>query len=107
MEELSTLLYFSSHKSNRFLETIGNGMKSLFSRLQNIKVGKYLSDEGEALNDTEKVLNSLGVKLRDSATAWRDPMEVLDEVGKKWKDLTDVDRSAIATALNKTGAIVA
>ena len=34
-------------------------------------------------------------------------MEVLDEVGKKWKDLTDVDRSAIATALNKTGAVVA
>lgn len=26
-------------------------------------------------------------------------MEVLDEVGKKWKSLTDVDRSAIATAL--------
>lgn len=77
-------------------------MKSLFSRLQNIKVGKYLSDEGEALNDTEKVLNSLGVKLRDSATAWRDPMEVLDEVGDKWKSLTDIDRSAIATALGGT-----
>lgn len=81
-------------------------MKSLFSRLQNIKVGKYLSDEGEALNDTEKVLNHLGITLRDSATSWKDPMEVLDEVGKKWKSLTDIDRSAIATALNITGAIV-
>lgn len=29
-------------------------------------------------------------------------MEVLDEVGKKWKNLTDVDRSAIATALGGT-----
>ena len=37
------------------METIGNGLKSLFSRLQNIKVGKYLSAEGEKLNDTEKV----------------------------------------------------
>lgn len=77
-------------------------MKSLFSRLQNIKVGKYLSDEGEALNDTEKVLNHLGVTLRDSATSWKDPMEVLDEVGKKWKSLTDIDKSAIATALGGT-----
>ena len=81
-------------------------MKSLFSRLQNIQVGKYLSDEGEALTETEKVLNHLGVTMRDSATSWKDPMEVLDEVGKKWKSLTDIDRSAIATALNKTGAIV-
>lgn len=29
-------------------------------------------------------------------------MEVLDEVGKKWKNLTDIDRSAIATALGGT-----
>ena len=29
-------------------------------------------------------------------------MEVLDEVGDMWKDLTDVDRSAIATALGGT-----
>lgn len=71
------------NESNR-METIGNGLKSLFSRLQNIKVGKYLSDEGEALNDTEKVLNSLGVSLRTSATEWREPMEVLNEVGEMW-----------------------
>lgn len=98
-EDLASIMTVVSSTTRLSGETIGNGMKSLFSRLQNIKVGKYLSDEGEALNDTEKVLDSLGVKLRDSATAWRDPMEVLDEVGKQWKSLTDVDRSAIATAL--------
>ena len=31
-------------------------------------------------------------------------MSVLDEVGKKWDSLTDIDQSAIATALkNKQG----
>lgn len=105
-EDLASIMTVVSSTTRLSGETIGNGMKSLFSRLQNIKVGKYLSDEGEALNDTEKVLNHLGVALRDSATSWKDPMEVLDEVGKKWKSLTDIDRSAIATALNKTGAIV-
>ena len=53
----------------------------------------------EALNDTEKVLNSLGVTLRDSADSWRDPMEVLNEVGEMWDGLTDIDKSAIATSL--------
>lgn len=103
-EDLASIMAVVSSTTRLSGETIGNGMKSLFSRLQNIKVGKYLSDEGEALNDTEKVLNHLGVTLRDSATSWKDPMEVLDEVGKKWKSLTDIDKSAIATALNKTGA---
>lgn len=103
-EDLASIMTVVSSTTRLSGETIGNGMKSLFSRLQNIKVGKYLSDEGEALNDTEKVLNHLGVTLRDSATSWKDPMEVLDEVGKKWKSLTDIDKSAIATALNKTGA---
>ena len=44
------------------METIGNGLKSLFSRLQNIKVGKYISSEGEALNDTEKVNNIMPLR---------------------------------------------
>ena len=105
-EDLASIMTVVSSTTRLSGETIGNGMKSLFSRLQNIKVGKYLSDEGESLNDTEKVLKHLGIALRDSATSWKDPMEVLDEVGKKWKDLTDIDKSAIATALNKTGAIV-
>ena len=101
-EDLASIMTVVSSTTRLSGETIGNGMKSLFSRLQNIKVGKYLSDEGESLNDTEKVLKHLGITLRDSATSWKDPMEVLDEVGKKWKDLTDIDKSAIATALGGT-----
>lgn len=77
-------------------------MKSLFSRLQNIKVGKYISDTGEQLNDVEKVLNKLGIKLRTSATEWREPMQILQEVGEGWSKFTDIDKSAIATALGGT-----
>ena len=77
-------------------------MKSLFSRLQNIKVGKYISDTGEQLNDVEKVLNKLGIKLRKSATEWREPMQILQEVGEGWSKFTDIDKSAIATALGGT-----
>lgn len=102
-QDLASVLTVVSSNTRLSAETIGNGLKSLFSRLQNIKVGKYLDDNGEALNDTEKVLNSLGVALRDSADSWRDPMEVLNEVGEMWDNLTDIDRSAIATALGGYG----
>lgn len=106
-QDLSSILTVVSSNTRLSAETVGNALKSLFSRLQNIKVGKYLSDEGEALNDTEKVLNNLGIALRDSATSWRDPMAVLDEVGKKWQSFTDVDKSALATALKNTRGITA
>ena len=39
--------------------SIGNSMKSILSRMNQIKAGKFVDEEtGEALNDTEKVLNN-------------------------------------------------
>ncbi len=101
-QELASVITVVSSNTRLSAETIGNGIKSLLSRLQNIKVGKYLDDNNEALNDTEKVLNSLGVTLRDSATEWREPMKILEDVGNMWDNLTDIDKSAIATALGGT-----
>ena len=45
-QDLSSVLTVVSSNTRLSAETIGNGLKSLFSRLQNIKVGRYLSDEG-------------------------------------------------------------
>lgn len=101
-EDLASIMTVVSSTTRLSGETIGNGMKSLFSRLQNIKVGKYISDTGEQLNDVEKVLNKLGIKLRTSATEWREPMQILQEVGEGWSKFTDIDKSAIATALGGT-----
>lgn len=101
-EDLASILTVVSSTTRLSGETIGNGLKSLFSRLQNIKVGKYIDDTGESLNDVEKTLDKLGIKLRDSATSWRDPMEVLGEIGENWEKFTDIDKSAIATSLGGT-----
>lgn len=35
-------------------ETIGTSLKSILSRMNNIKAGKFVDDNGEALNDVEK-----------------------------------------------------
>lgn len=102
-QDLASIMTVVSSTTRLSAETVGNGLKSLFSRLQNIKVGKYVDDLNQPLNDTEKVLNHMGIALRDSAESWRDPMEVLDDVGKKWKTLTDIDKSALATALGGYG----
>lgn len=61
--DLASIITVVSSNTRLSAETIGNGIKSLFSRLQNIKVGKYLDLEtGEQLNDVEKVKNSMPLR---------------------------------------------
>lgn len=70
--------------------------------MSNVAAGKDTDDEGESLNDVEKVLNKLDIKLRDSVGEWRSFEDVLDEVATKWKDFSEVERSQIATAIAGT-----
>ena len=99
-EKLTGLIAVGSETTRLSAETIGNAWKTLIARMQNIKVGNFIDDStGEALNDVEKVLNNLGIRLRDDADTWRDVGEVVDEVGQKWSSFTDIERSAISTAM--------
>ena len=75
-------------------------MKSLFSRLQNIKVGKYISDTGEQLNDVEKVLSKIGISIRNTNLEFKDFDEVLGEIAEKWNTLDNVSKKAIANAFD-------
>ena len=47
-------------------DSIGTGLKSIFSRMNQIKAGKFVDSEtGESLNDVEKVLKKVGISMRD------------------------------------------
>ena len=82
------------------MASVGNALRSIFSRMNNIKIGKFVDDEtGESLSDTEKVLSKLNVKLRDTEDTYRDFDDVFDDVGKKWNNYTRVEQNAIATAV--------
>lgn len=62
--DLASIITVVSSNTRLSAETIGNGIKSLFSRLQNVKVGKYLDLEtGEQLNDTERVKKPVSLQL--------------------------------------------
>lgn len=85
------------------MSVIGNAFKSMYSRMNNIKIGKFVDDEtGESLSDTEAVLNKLGIKLRDTEDTYRDFDDVLDNVGEKWKSFSQVEKNAISVAIAGT-----
>lgn len=84
-------------------ESVGTFYKTLFARMNNVKAGKFIDDEtGESLNDVEKVLGELGIKLRDANGLFRESSDVLDEVGERWSQFNNVQQHAIATAFAGT-----
>lgn len=91
-----------SSVTRKSASTIGESFKTIFARLQNVKAGVDVDEEGEALNDVETVLNKMGIRLRKSKTEWREMEDVIDEVAQKWKAYTEVEKAQIATAIAGT-----
>ena len=83
-------------------ETIGTSLKSILSRMNNIKAGKFVDDNGEALNDVEKVLNKFGITMRDNNDQFLDSETIIDSVADKWDTLNKNTQKAVSTALGGT-----
>lgn len=88
--------------TQKSMSEVGNSFQSIFSRMNNIKLGIWTDENGESLSDTEKVLNKLGIQLRDTEDSYRSFDAVLDDVGSRWKDFSKVEQNAIAVAIAGT-----
>lgn len=100
IDKMIAMLTTASETTRLSGETIGQAFKSIFSRLQNVKAGKNVDDEGESINDSEKTLKRYNITLRESATEFRNMEDVLDEVGRRWKEFDSVEQAQIATAIS-------
>ena len=84
------------------MSSIGQALKTIFSRMSNVKLGKveFTDDSGttESLSDVETTLAKLSIKLRESDNQFRDFGSVLDEVGSKWANYSSVQQAAITKA---------
>lgn len=91
--------------------SVGESMKTVYARYQNIAAGKFVAaeadiesenynaDEWANLNDVEKALGALGINIRDSVSSFRNFDDIMDEIDSKWNTYTDVQKSGIATSL--------
>ena len=98
-DKLIGLITVGSETTRLSAETIGNTWKSILARMEQVKAGVDIDDEGESLNNVEKVLNRFNIKLRDSMHEFRNMEDVIDEVGQKWKNFNSVQQQQIATAI--------
>ena len=103
--EMDTLLGYLAavgEVTQQDMASVGNAFKTMFARYSNVKLNKLVDDDGESLNDYERVLTRVGIRLRDNLGEFRDFKDVLDDVQAKWSSLTEVEQSAIAAALGAT-----
>lgn len=98
-ENLAGLIATVSETTRKSASSIGESIKTLTARYSNVKIGKFVDDEtGEAINDTEKVLNKLNIKMRESNDEWRDMWDVMNEIGTQWENFTQLEKNAIVVS---------
>lgn len=74
---------------------VGNGMKTIFTRLS--RVGE-LSDEvdNETLSKASESLHQIGVEVYNADGSYRSFKTIMSELAAKWGDLTDAEKSNIS-----------
>lgn len=104
LDETAAMVTTITEVTQRDASTAGEALRTLISRYSNIKAGVFTSMGEEAeetsgnINDIEKVLGKLGIRIRTSGTEMRSIEDVLDELAEKWDTLDDVSRNAVASA---------
>lgn len=97
--------------SQQDASSVGNAFRTILARYGNVKAGAFTSlvgdpddieDANASINDTEKVLGAIGIKVRSSAGDMRDFYDVMEELAEIYPTLDEVTRNAVATALGGT-----
>ena len=76
-------------------DVVGTAFKTLFARLQDLKLGETL-DDGTTLGSYSANLAKVGVQIKDSSGQLKDMDIILEEVAEKWKTLDRDQQVALA-----------
>lgn len=106
MDELIAYIAVAKEVTQDSASSIGNAYRSIFSRLSNIRIGKFLDEDGNdisgEINDAERVLSHFGLSLRNSAMEFKDTSQIIAEVAAIWDDMSSVEQAAIRKAFGNT-----
>lgn len=82
-------------------ENIGTSLKTIMSRMQQIKEGNNTEDDTD-VNDVETALKSVGIALRDDTGQLKDLEDVLNELGPQWNSLDRNTQAYLGTIIAGT-----
>lgn len=76
-------------------DSVGTGLRTIFSRLQGLSLGETLED-GTDLNKYSKALKTVGVDILDATGNMREMDAILDDLANKWDNLSQAQQTALA-----------
>ena len=79
-------------------DVVGNAFKTLFARLESLKLGDTL-DDGTDLNKYSQALAQVGVNIKDTNGQLKNMDTILDELGEKWTTLGKDQQMALASTV--------
>lgn len=100
--KLVGMISATQDKTQQSAETIGTFTNTILSRYRDVKIGKYLSEDGDDISDYESVLKSIGISLRDNQGEFRDFEMILGEMAEKWDYLSSKEQNALIKVTSGT-----
>ena len=76
-------------------EVVGTALKTIFARIQGLKMGETLED-GLELNKYSEALQAVGISIFEQNGELKNMDNILDEMGSKWETLTKAQQVALA-----------
>lgn len=88
-----------SETTRQSASTIGNSFKTIFARLQEVKLGSLLDKEGEDISNVDKLLKQYGIDLMEVTDNLNNMEALIDKLGASWKNYSVAQKSEIATTV--------
>lgn len=85
-------------KTRQSEEVVGTALKTIFARIQGLKLGETLED-GTDLNKYSAALKSVEIDIKDAQGNLKDMDTILEEMGAKWQTLSKDQQVALAQAV--------
>ena len=82
-------------------EVVGTALKTIFARIQGLKLGETL-DDGTTINKYSEALAKVGINIKDTSGNLKDMDVLLDEMGGKWTQLSRDQQTALAQTVAGT-----
>ena len=88
-------------KTRQSADTVGTALKTIFARLQGLKLGETLED-GVDLNKYSAALESVGVEVLDMSGNLRSADSIIKDLGDTWGTLSKAQQTALAQTVAGT-----
>ena len=97
LDKYLAILATTSETTQQSASNIGNAWKTILARLQQVKLGSAMDEEGQDISNVDKLLKEYNIDLLKETDNLENMEGLLDTLGERWKNYTAMQKSEIAT----------